>query len=154
MCGCEDGDQPKVFESVLRKARNMRHANGYRCCECDRCILHGDWYEEAGGLWDTTWDSYRTCLRCVARREAWNAVEGCRPPFEELTEAIIECIREMRDKLLGSDTRPYLLALRKARADLREQVAKLEAQRDERYHLAGVAREERKKALAWCGSGI
>src|ERR1044071_2635216 len=147
MCSCEDGEQPKVFERVLRKARGKRARDGYQCCECRRRIGHGDWYEEVGGLWDGTWDKFRTCLRCAARREAMTIVHG-RPAFGGLHEYI----SDWEDN--GGSLRELAVEVRTQRTALGEQIVELEAPRAERYRIAGVAREERKKALAWCGSGI
>lgn len=157
MCTCDDGDPPKVIERTLRQARA-----GYPCCECSRRIQHGNWYDETRGLWGDSWDTFRTCLRCEARREAWTAVE-CAPVFGQLSEAIRECLvttdydrgigraRRHIDRVAG---REYLLALRAARDSVRVEVARLVSARAERYRLAGVAREQRKRALADVGGGI
>jgi hypothetical protein len=149
MCGCESGDQPKVFESVLRKARGKRARDGYRCCECARLIKHGDWYQEESVLWDS-WGSYRVCLRCVARHEALFEVDECQSPYGQVRECIAECLRSMDRE----EWQMYGEAFRDRLARVRSRVSTLEAARAERYRLASVGREERKKALAWRGSGI
>jgi hypothetical protein len=143
MCECEVDEPPKVFERRLRLSRG-----DYHCCECAKSIPRGAWYEDASGLWDESWNYFRTCLRCVARREAFHAIEGCWPALEELRDTIVECMRE------SDGWAEYGRALRKARVQVREHVASLESARAERYRLAGVAREERKRALACLGEGI
>jgi len=160
MCSCDDGDPPRVFDSRLRKARPLGHP--YECCECGYEILHGDWFEDVNGLWEGGWDEFRTCLKCVARRRAWIAIE-CSPVFTQLHETIAECImgwhwnaplkRDERciDRNAG---RAYLTALKDARAVLRAEVQKLEAERAQRYRQAGAKREALKRQRAHLGEGI
>lgn len=160
MCSCEDGEAPRVFETRLRSSRRE-----HRCCECARPIPHGAWYEDANGLWDDRWDSFSTCLRCAARRNAWAAIE-CAPAFKQLRETI-ECMT--RRVWRGRDAngrsiyarhidrkagRQYLAALRAARSALQGQVAKLEAERAARYSQAGKRREALKRQRAHLGEGI
>ena len=150
MCVCESYDGPTVFESVYRMARPLR-GKSYSCCECARTIKHGDWYRESRGLWEDTWDTFRMCLRCWTRREAWAEVEDCQPVWGggELAESILECFLEEPEQ------RPrYGAAFRKHRTLVAGEVAALEAARAERYRLAGVERERRKWERAHLGEGI
>jgi len=158
MCSCDDGDPPRVFESRLRKARPLGHP--YECCECGNEILHGDWYEDVNGLWSDSWDSFATCLRCAARRNAWAAIE-CAPAFTRLGETIHECLtandydgKRMVRRIDHAAGRDYFVALRTARAALRSEVQKLEAVRAERYRQAGAKREALKRQRAHLGEGI
>jgi hypothetical protein len=144
MCSCDEGEPAKVYAQQFRRARL-----GYGCCECPRRIKHGQWYSEVRGCWDGSWDRFQLCMRCVARREAWLGVEGCAPPFENLTDSILECLLEEPDL-----KRPYLIALRAHRARLATLVAAMESTRRERYRAAGARREERKRQLAHLGGGI
>lgn len=163
MCSCEDGNPPRVFERRLRKARPLRLP--YECCECGYEILHGDWFEESRGLWEGGWDSFRTCLKCAARRKAWAAIE-CHPVFTQLRETITEClvtrntyhdlagqrrIRRVVDRDVG---RMYLVALRAARAALRAEIELLERNRADRYADAGRRRELAKRVASHLGEGI
>lgn len=162
MCSCSDGDGPKVFERVLRKARPLKSVAGYQCCECAREIKRGDWHEEVSGLWGESWDQFRTCLRCVARREAWRVVE-CAPVFGSLRETIVECLvtndydrgigrmRRHIDRKVGLE---YIVALRAARAKFNTELEAEERLRSEHYAIAGQKREAKKKILAWLGDGI
>lgn len=158
MCSCEDGEQPRVFERQMRKARRRAHS----CCECGFTIGSGDWYEESRGLWGDAWDSFRTCLKCATRREAWASIE-CRPAFTQLRETIHECLmtwnydpgvqrdRRSIDRGVG---RQYLAAMRAARAELRAKVQLLERNRAERYAAAGRRRELAKRVSSHLGEGI
>jgi hypothetical protein len=54
---------PTVFSEEVRRA-----AKEHTCSECREPIKVGDRYENATGLWDGHWSTYRTCLSCVEIR--------------------------------------------------------------------------------------
>lgn len=84
MCCC-DGDPPKAFRCVERRARKA-----HRCCECGRTIGAGEVYEHASGVWDGGPDAFKTCGRCARVRRALDADFHCvcRAPFTALREAL------------------------------------------------------------------
>lgn len=153
MCGC-DGEGPRVFEQRWRKA-TARSRELHRCCECRRTIQLDEWHQESSGYWES-WSRYRTCQRCVARREAWSDIDGCAPAFGQLIECILEpmvnrCMRVRHiDRVLG---REYLRGLRVARESVRATIAQLGAQRAERRRNANIARWA-KRAPTHLGEGI
>lgn len=161
MCSCDDGESPRVFERRLAKAHASRSGALHWCCECRRDIALDEWHEDASGLWSGTWDRFKTCLRCVARREAWAQLE-CRPAFTQLHETIREClvthdydrgIGRMRHRIDRSLGREYLRGLRSARESVRSALAQLEAQRRERRRASNMARWS-KPAPTHLGEGI
>lgn len=141
MCGCEFDEGPKVFEQTLRIA-SLRHV----CCECAASINPREWYHECEGLWDGLWSRFKTCLKCHARREAWHAYEGCRPPIEDLRNTIQDCMTGMP----ATELWKYAACVRKARCEIRSQIESLKAARLERYRRANAMR----KAKAFLGAGI
>lgn len=58
-----DGEGPEICQEITRTARKQ-----HECCECDDTIEPGDQYEHAKGLWDGSWDEFRTCRICAAIR--------------------------------------------------------------------------------------
>lgn len=155
MCSCEDGEQPQVFAQRYRKARRSQ------CCsECRNAIPCGTWYLDINGLWGDNWDDFKQCLRCHARYEAWAAIE-CHCVMTQLLESIAECLVS-RDTWLCHETgkrivcrhidrsvgRPYLVALRAARAHIASEVNALSEAQRSRYRAAGLAREASKRLLA------
>lgn len=61
MCMIDDAECFSWFFEEQRKARKP-----YTCCECQRAISAGERYEYVGGVYDGHFDTYRTCLHCVA----------------------------------------------------------------------------------------
>jgi hypothetical protein len=55
-----DGDAPKVHDTVFRAARKP-----HRCSECREEIAQGVLHEVVRGLWGDRWDTFRTCLPCM-----------------------------------------------------------------------------------------
>lgn len=64
-CVCLDVDDsgPEVFSKTWRKARK-----DHRCCECGETIRPGQTYEYVKGLWDGSWDDFKTCAPCAKIR--------------------------------------------------------------------------------------
>lgn len=60
-----DCEQPKVAERTLPHARKQ-----YTCCECGSTIDPGEQHECIKGIWDDTWETYRTCMVCAKIRDA------------------------------------------------------------------------------------
>ena len=44
-------------------------AKEYRCCECGSIIDKGEKHQLIKGIWDGTWDKYRTCEFCASVRD-------------------------------------------------------------------------------------
>jgi uncharacterized protein with PIN domain len=42
-----------------------RAAKDHECCECGDAIQKGDLHEYYRGVWEGTWQSFRTCARCT-----------------------------------------------------------------------------------------
>jgi len=64
MCEC-----PLMYSEVIRRARKP-----HKCCECGTAIAEGEQYQVASGKWDGRFDTFCTCLACVAIRS--KAIEG------------------------------------------------------------------------------
>lgn len=47
-------------------------------------------YEYVSGLWDGSWDDYKTCLNCAELRKKMPDDDGCWPPFMYLKETYLE----------------------------------------------------------------
>lgn len=64
-CVCSvDYDAAQVYNEKTVKARKE-----HKCCECGETIQRGESYEYVSGLWDGSWDHYRTCEMCVRIRD-------------------------------------------------------------------------------------
>lgn len=83
-CSIECYDEPSVYRETVRRARKA-----WRCCECGEVIASGEQYQEATGVWDGQWSTYRTCLPCAAMRRDLSAYGWC---FGELGVAVSECL--------------------------------------------------------------
>ena len=56
----DEGESFSVWEDTTRKA-----SKSWTCCECGDEIKSGSTYEYFRGLFDGSWDTYRTCARCA-----------------------------------------------------------------------------------------
>ena len=64
-CICiSDYDSAEIERVEMVKARKE-----HRCCECGDLILPGAIYENATGLWDKKWKTYKTCRPCSQIRK-------------------------------------------------------------------------------------
>lgn len=84
-CQCdwgEGGDDCEVFIEKIVIARKT-----HVCCECDEPILPGERYEFVKGLWNGTWDTYRTCSTCAKIRKDTSSSWI----YGQLDEALHEC---------------------------------------------------------------
>lgn len=81
-------DLPTVWRASRPKARKL-----HRCIECTGSIEPGEVYEKFTGLWDGSWDTYRTCAECNTLRGEVNtksrATEDC-VAFGELHQSFWE----------------------------------------------------------------
>lgn len=64
-CPISGGENRASIESVSKP----RAAKQHRCCECGDRIERGQKHELVKGMWDGSWNCYRTCLLCVEIRE-------------------------------------------------------------------------------------
>jgi len=67
-CICIDVDydgMPTLFRDTMVKAARKEHV----CCECGEPIKVGESYERAEGLWEDSWDTWKTCELCVRIRK-------------------------------------------------------------------------------------
>ena len=78
-----DYEQPSAFTKKERKARVT-----HKCCECRQDINIREVYEYCSGIWDSTPDSYKTCLSCVTLRDDYQEKTGEELCFEGLREGI------------------------------------------------------------------
>jgi len=72
-------DLPDISETHRPKARKQ-----YTCCECGRAIVPGERHERTRGLWEGRWETYRTCVPCVALRHELTGGKGF--TFETLAD--------------------------------------------------------------------
>jgi hypothetical protein len=54
----------------VRKARKE-----HKCTECGSVIKKGEEYEYISGMWDGTWDFFKTCQDCIDIRESLSMME-------------------------------------------------------------------------------
>lgn len=83
-CSCSidmyyDGGSPRVFSESYPRAAKV-----HTCCECREPIEVGQRHELVKGLWDDSWESYRTCSPCAQIRRD----HCCTWIYGELREAI------------------------------------------------------------------
>ena len=60
MCDCDCGSSPTFYESKLVDGRR-----DYKCSECLSVIHKGERHQYASGMWDGTFDKFRTCQACL-----------------------------------------------------------------------------------------
>jgi hypothetical protein len=70
-CFC-DYDPATFYERRVVRARKP-----HKCEECNRAIPKGCQYEYTSGLWDGYFDTFKTCLACVAARQFVTASVPC-----------------------------------------------------------------------------
>lgn len=88
-CFC-DYDPPTFYEQRIVCARKP-----HKCDECCRAIPKGCQYEYTSGLWDVYFDTFKTCMACVAARQYVKASVPCFCwAHGNLSEDIRETIRE------------------------------------------------------------
>jgi hypothetical protein len=75
-----NGEQPRVSESKVRKARQLHF-----CYECQRMIKVGDTYNVIKGNWEGKWYKFKTCLSCAELRNELE-YDGELAPFGNLYE--------------------------------------------------------------------
>lgn len=71
-CYCDYGDAPDVYS-----ANRMTARKAHRCSECCKPISPGEQYERAAALYDGSWQTERTCCRCLAVRDYVTAHAPC-----------------------------------------------------------------------------
>lgn len=89
MCSCDFAEAPACC--VVRQVRaRLEHT----CYECGATIVPGETYEVASGIWDGHPRRFKTCLTCVAWKDAYVAEmasgERCEPPYGDLIECLLE----------------------------------------------------------------
>lgn len=85
-CSWDVGDYEPA--SVYRET-NPQSRKQYVCCECGSTIEPGDRHQCITGLWDGTWDTFRTCATCARIRSEY-CPHGA--VFGGLAEALWECL--------------------------------------------------------------
>jgi len=86
-CDCSadaSDDSAAVSSEAWRKAKKQ-----HDCCECGAAIHRGERYEYVTGLWDGSWNAYKTCAACVRIRK-WYCPGGWR--HGHLAEQIEDCV--------------------------------------------------------------
>jgi len=69
-CSCKveiypDGDDgPSLFKSEMITAKKA-----HKCTECRNQINSGEKYEKVDGVWDGSWDHFKTCQDCLSLRD-------------------------------------------------------------------------------------
>lgn len=64
MCMIDDSERINVLSDTKPRARKP-----HKCGECCRTIAVGETYEKTVGVYDGRFDTYVTCMHCVAVRE-------------------------------------------------------------------------------------
>lgn len=64
MCDCLFDNPPTFY-----KVRQVKGRKDYTCAECLRDIPKGEPHEYAKGLWEGSFDSFRTCNLCTGMRD-------------------------------------------------------------------------------------
>jgi hypothetical protein len=93
-CSCvwvPDNDLPSFFSGEQRKARKE-----HVCCECGEKIEVGQTYQYDCGKWEDDFGAFKTCMDCIAAREAFFC-DGY--AFESLWQLLSDHIREMRGQI-------------------------------------------------------
>ena len=67
-CNCDVGESAAFCATTMRRARK-----DHRCYECGDTIEPGETYEVIEGMWDGSFETYKTCSGCVA---AWSILEA------------------------------------------------------------------------------
>ncbi len=100
MCSCDVATSPDAFVSGTRRARKQ-----HRCCECRETIEPGATYQVISGIWDGEPGRYKTCLPCVAARDAFDRRPGsdCHAPLGDLFECVHELLEDARRDLFWDD---------------------------------------------------
>jgi len=65
-CACVCG----LFDSAadVCEAKMVKARKEHTCCECGEKIQPGEKYECTRGLWEGSWDYFKTCYPCVCIR--------------------------------------------------------------------------------------
>lgn len=87
---------------TLYSERNVRARKQHRCCECRISIKPGDTYHRAEGLWDGSFQTFKTCTTCAEFRD-WLArlmpSDDCGVTFGDLYQCATDEWRDSRGKL-------------------------------------------------------
>lgn len=59
-------DGPVCHKTEIRTARKK-----HRCIECGKTIIPGEKYEHVWGVWDSSPETYKTCLDCKSLRDVF-----------------------------------------------------------------------------------
>ena len=89
VCGCDFDDQPTLYRSMHRRARQ-----DHRCQECRQTIRPGNTYRHERVLDSGFWDTFKTCERCD---DLWGSLEAlgfCRFTGGVLRDAYREYLDE------------------------------------------------------------
>ena len=99
-CCYYSDDLPKIFNAKEIIAR-IPHT----CCECGRTVQVGEIYENATGLWDGSWATYKTCEKCADIRESVSATVCTN--FGELYDSYEYLVgQEVADKVFNRTGEP------------------------------------------------
>ena len=91
---CDEG--PSFFSSRERKARKE-----HKCNECRRIISPGETYEYIAGVWDGSFDTYKTCSDCLSvRDEFFKSGYILSDIWMDLREYIFDCHGDIPEKCL------------------------------------------------------
>jgi len=83
-CSNEGYDHADIYQEEYPVARKP-----HRCCECGEIIQPGQKHHKVRGLWDGSWDTFRTCMTCYNIRDHYCSHGYV---FGGLREALGECL--------------------------------------------------------------
>jgi hypothetical protein len=102
-----DYDPPSFYVVTKRFARKQHH-----CCECGEPIAPRQLYERAVGRWDSSVDTFKTCIACAEIRDTFSCegyVHGAL--WENIRESMFESMTTgCLDKLATAVAKAKLLA--------------------------------------------
>lgn len=91
MCGCDDAEPARMWRAATVTTRK-----DHPCRECRRTIAAGARAVRVSAMWEPgDFETFYTCRRCSAVREAWRDVEGCYPAVGGLLDEVRECFGEL-----------------------------------------------------------
>ena len=95
MCRIDHGEMISVLSEGQRRAKKA-----HKCGECGRTIEPGETYESVSGIYDGSFDTYKTCLQCCSVRK-WLANVCAGWVYSEVLEEIEEHFYEGYGMWLG-----------------------------------------------------
>jgi len=88
MCDIGFGELPTLYTEKTPTARKA-----HICCECGSTINSGEKYELITGLWEGTFETFKTCCFCADVRQSARAVFDLRQDEGIVFGQLWDCVR-------------------------------------------------------------